>query len=78
MEWAENYKFLEGKKDRTILVRKAAIEALGQFRSQYVLKFLNRIEKDVEKELREIVQGARQAVEAKLEEKSSESQEGAS
>ena len=78
VEWAENYKFLEGKKDRTILVRKAAIEALGQFRSQYVLKFLNRIEKDVEKELREIVQGARQAVEAKLEEKSSESQEGAS
>jgi hypothetical protein len=51
-------------------VREAAVEALGHFRSQYVHKFLLKLEKDAEKELRPLVERALKGVNEKLAEES--------
>ena len=58
MEWADKYKMLEKKKDRGIEVRKAAIEALGHFKTKEVKDFLTSLRKDPEKELQPAVENA--------------------
>jgi len=50
-EWADKYKFLEHKKDRGLEVRRAALEALGHFKTPEVRAFLEGLRKDIEKEL---------------------------
>src|SRR5580698_6184018 len=52
MEWADKYKLMENKKNRNLEVRRAALEALGHFRSKTVADFLTGLQKDPEKELR--------------------------
>ncbi len=71
VEWADGYKFLEKKGERPMAVREAAVAALGHFRSQYVLKFLMKLEKDGEKELRPAVETALKSVQEKLSEETS-------
>jgi hypothetical protein len=66
VEWAAGYKFLEKKSERPMAVREAAVEALGHFRSQYVHKFLLKLEKEAEKELKPIVERALKSVDEKL------------
>ena len=66
VEWAAGYKFLEKKSERPMAVREAAVEALGHFRSQYVQKFLLKLEKEAEKELKPIVERALKSVDEKL------------
>jgi hypothetical protein len=66
VEWADSYRFLEKKGERPMAVREAAVEALGHFRSQYVHKFLSKLEKDAEKELRPIVEKALKSVNERL------------
>ncbi len=70
VEWADGYRFLEKKGERPMAVREAAVEALGHFRSQYVHKFLLKLEKDAEKELRPLVEQALKGVNEKLAEES--------
>lgn len=65
MEWAEKYKFMEHKRERSLEVRRAALEALGGFRSQTVRDFLATLQRS-EKELRPEVERALQSVEEKL------------
>lgn len=65
MEWAEKYKFMEHKKERSLEVRRAALEALGGFRSPTVRDFLAAL-RGSEKELRPEVERALQSVEEKL------------
>ncbi len=52
MEWADKYKMMEGKKNRSLEVRRAALEALGHFHTPSVIAFLTGLQKDSEKELR--------------------------
>jgi len=68
VEWADSYRFLEKKSERPLAVREAAVEALGHFRSQYVRKFLAKLEKDAEKELRPVAEQALKSVNEKLSE----------
>ena len=70
VEWADSYRFLEKKGERPMAVREAAVQALGHFRSQYVHKFLLKMEKDVEKELKPAVEQALKAVNERLAEES--------
>lgn len=64
MEWADKYKFLEkNKKERSLEVRRAAIEALGHFKTPEVKEFLTGLKKDIEKELSPALEQALQALE---------------
>jgi hypothetical protein len=58
MEWADKYKLMENKKNRSLEVRRAAMEALGHFRSKTVADFLAGLQKDAEKELRPTIDQA--------------------
>jgi hypothetical protein len=66
VEWASGYHFLEKKIERPMTVRAAAVEALGQFRSQYAQKFLRKLEKEAEKELRPSIEKALKNLDEKL------------
>ncbi|HUO58430.1 MAG TPA: HEAT repeat domain-containing protein [bacterium] len=66
MEWADKYKFLEHKKERGLEVRRAAIEALGHFRSNTVKTFLSSLQKEGEKELKTAVEKSIKSVDEKL------------
>ena len=66
MEWAEKYKFLEHKKDRGLEVRRAAIEALGHFRSNAVKAFLADLQKEGEKELKPAIEKSIKSVDERL------------
>ena len=55
MQSADKYKMMESKKNRSLEVRRAAVEALGQFPSPEVMDFLVGIQKDAEKELKPII-----------------------
>ncbi len=68
VEWASSYHFLEKKTERPMALRAAAVEALGQFRSQYARKFLLKLEKDAEKELRPSVEKALKSLGERLSE----------
>ncbi len=65
-EWADSYKFLEVKKERGMALRIAAVQALGHFRSRYVEKFLIKLSKEAEKELKPEVSLALKSVQGKL------------
>jgi hypothetical protein len=67
MEWAEKYKFLEHKKERSPEVRKVAIEALGHFASADVKGFLEGLRKEGEKEFKPAVDKALASLGAKQE-----------
>jgi hypothetical protein len=62
-ELAEHYKFLEGHKDRPLEIRRAAIEALGNYHFQSVKNFLNTLTKGLEKELKPALEQALKSVE---------------
>jgi hypothetical protein len=66
VEWAEKYKLLENKKTRPLVIRKAAIGALGHFRSNVVKNYLFELQKEGEKELREEVEHALRSVNERL------------
>lgn len=66
MEWAAKYKFMEQKKGRSLEVRRAAIRALGRFRSETVRDFLSSLKDDSEKELKADVEEALRSVEGNL------------
>lgn len=66
LEWADKYRFLEHKKERGMEVRKAAIEALGSFRSNEVKKFLEGLKKEGEKELSPFIVEALRSVDGKM------------
>ena len=66
MEWADKYKFLQSKKERSLEVRRAAIEGLGYFRSNAVRTFLASLQKDVEKELKASVERSLKSIDEKL------------
>ena len=51
MEWAGKYKLMESRKNRSLEVRRAALEALGRFHTQPVTAFLLGLQKEGEKEL---------------------------
>lgn len=66
MEWAAKYKFMEQKKGRSLEVRRAAIQALGNFRSETVRDFLASLKGDIEKELKADTEEAFKSVEGNL------------
>lgn len=66
MEWADKYKFLQSKKERSLEVRRAAIEGLGCFRSNAVRIFLVSLLKDAEKELKAPLERAVKSIDEKL------------
>ena len=66
MEWAGKYKFMESRKDRSLEIRRAAVEALGQLRSQSVLEFLSDLQREGEKELKGDVELALKSVKENL------------
>ncbi len=66
VEWADSYKFLEIKKERGMALRTAAVQALGHYRSHYVEKFLTKLSKEAEKELKPEVLLALKSVQEKL------------
>ena len=67
MEWAGKYKFLENKKERSSAVRLAALEALGQFKSERVAVFLSNLQEE-EKEMRPAIQGVLEKVQKRIQE----------
>ncbi len=67
MEWAGKYKFLENKKERSAAVRLAALEALGQFKSERVAVFLTKLQED-EREMRPAIQGVLEKVRKRIQE----------
>ncbi len=66
MEWADKYKFLQSKKERSLEVRRAAIEGLGYFRSNLVKTFLASLQKDAEKELKAALERSLKSIDEKL------------
>jgi hypothetical protein len=66
MEWAGKYKFME-KRHRGLEVRKAALKALGHFRSAAVMDYLVDLLGEGEKDLKGDVEGAVQSVKRNME-----------
>ena len=66
MEWAAKYKFMEPKKGRSLEVRRAALQALGRFRSETVRNFLFSLKGDIERELKGDAEEALKAAEGNL------------
>jgi hypothetical protein len=66
MEWADKYKFLQSKKERSLEIRRAAIEGLGHFRSNAARAFLASLQKDAEKELKAPLERALKSIDEKL------------
>ncbi len=52
IEWADKYKMMESRKNRSLEVRRTALEALGHFNTPSTIEFLTGLQKDAEKELR--------------------------
>jgi hypothetical protein len=65
-ELAEHYKFLEGHKDRPLEIRRAAIEALGNYHFQSVKNYLTALQKGLEKELKPAAEESLKSVEENL------------
>lgn len=66
MEWGGKYHFMEAKKNRSLEVRRAAIQALRRFRSSEVRDFLAGLKKDGEKELKEDVEKTLKSVDENI------------
>jgi hypothetical protein len=65
-ELAERYKFLEGHRDRPLEIRRAAIEALGNYHFQSVKNYLTALQKGLEKELKPALEESLKSVEEKF------------
>jgi hypothetical protein len=66
MEWAERYKFLENKRERSLSIRLAALEALSHFKSNNVLKFLGNLRNEPEKEVEKAASASFLSVQEKI------------
>jgi hypothetical protein len=75
MEWAGKYKFLENKKERSSAVRLAALEALGQYKSERVVIFLSKLLEE-EKEMKPAVQKVLELVQKRIRESGPDESEG--
>lgn len=66
LEWAGPYKLLENRKNRPLEVRRAALEALGHYRSVAAREFLVGLQKEGEKDVKQAVDQALRSVTEKL------------
>ncbi|HVZ79499.1 MAG TPA: HEAT repeat domain-containing protein [bacterium] len=66
LEWAASYKLLENRKNRPLEVRRAALEALGRYRSRVAKNFLEDLKKEGEKDVKQAVDQALRSVTEKL------------
>jgi len=66
MEWADRYKFLENKRERSLSIRLASLEALSHFKSNNVLKFLGNLQNEPEKEVEKAASAAFLSVQEKI------------
>lgn len=67
MEWAQAYGLLEKRKEKTLLVRRAAIQALGRFRSHQVKNFLEKLINEGDAAVIDVASEAHEKVVARLE-----------
>jgi hypothetical protein len=65
-DWAQSYSILEKRKEKPLLVRRAAIQALGRFRSNQVKSFLEKLINDGDAALIDVVSESHEGVVSKL------------
>jgi HEAT repeat protein len=66
-DWAQTYNLMEKRKEKSLLVRRAAIQALGRFQRDYVKTFLENLINEGDPALIDVVSEAHEQVVARLE-----------
>lgn len=66
-DWAQSYSALEKRKEKPVLVRRAAIQALGRFQRDYVKTFLEKLINEGDPAIIDAASEAHEQVTAKLE-----------
>jgi len=72
-DWAQSYSLLEKRKEKTLVVRRAAVQALGRFRSHQVKTFLEKLINEGDASIIDVASESHEQVIARLE----RAQEGA-